>query len=90
MIITPRRNFALCEKVKTIDERTKTGIVLPGEEGSDKFAFYKILKISEESEWKFELGDRVLCQQDYENKITIDGKKLYMLDTAYFIAVVGG
>lgn len=32
----------------------------------------------------FKVGDIILCQEDYENKITLDGKKLYLLDSAYF------
>ena len=73
-----------------MDEKTKSGIVLPSKEGVNKFALYMILKASDESEYKFEAGNTVMCQQDYENAVIFDGKMLYMLDGAYFIALIGG
>ena len=36
----------------------------------------------------FKVGDIVMCRQDYENKITLDGKKLYLLDAAYFSVLI--
>ncbi len=89
MRITPKRNMTLCRKLKETEQATDSGLIMTGEEGNSKYAQYEILHNSDESDYNFHVGDVVLCQREYENSVTLDGKKMYLLDAAYFSVLIG-
>lgn len=89
MKIQPKRNMYLCQRLKQTEEKTDSGLILTGKEGESRYVQYKILYASDESEYNFAVDDIVLCQVEYENNVTLDGKKMALLDAAYFSILLG-